>query len=189
MIKNYFIKNMVCDRCIKVVRDELINEGIAVKEVLLGSVSVETEDEVATQVIMEKVLSENGFMLITNPEFILVEKVKLELIKLLEDLPLNLDGKLSELLASKLNSDYSKISKMFSVTEKLTIEKYFIKLKIEKAKELIQAKELNFTEISQHLDYSNMNYLSRQFKSETGLSMSAYKDLNKNFRISLDQIL
>ena len=180
---------MVCDRCIKVVRDELIIEGIAVKEVLLGSVSVETEDEVATQVIMEKVLSENGFMLITNPEFILVEKVKLELIKLLEDLPLNLDGKLSELLASKLNSDYSKISKMFSATEKLTIEKYFIKLKIEKAKELIQAKELNFTEISQHLDYNNMNYLSRQFKSETGLSMSAYKELNKNFRISLDQIL
>ena len=75
---------------------------------------------------------------------------------------------------------------MFSVTEKLTIEKYFIKLKIEKAKELIQAKELNFTEISQHLDYSNMNYLSRQFKNETGLNMSAYKDLNKNFRISLD---
>ncbi len=172
---------MVCDRCIKVVKDELLLVGVDVKEVLLGSVSIETEDEVESQLKMEQMLLENGFGLITNAEVIIVEKVKLELIKLLNDLPLNLNGKLSELLASKLNSDYSKISKMFSSTEKITIEKYFIKLKIEKAKELIQAKELNFTEISQHLDYSNTNYLSRQFKNETGMSMSAYRDLKQEF--------
>jgi len=35
--------------------------------------------------------------------------------------------------------DYSKISKVFSSTENITIEKYFIKLKIEKEKELIQS--------------------------------------------------
>lgn len=180
---------MVCDRCIKVVREELLEIGVDVKDVLLGSVTIETEDEVETQIKMSKTLSENGFMLITNSEFIMVEKVKLELIKLLDNLPLKMNGKLSELLSSKLNSDYSKISKMFSSTEKITIEKYFIKLKIEKAKELIQAKELNFTEISQQLDYSNMNYLSRQFKNQTGMSMTVYRDLNKNFRISLDQIL
>jgi len=34
-----------------------------------------------------------------------------------------------------------------------------------------------------------MNYLSRQFKNETGMSLTEYKGLNENFRNSLDQII
>ena len=88
-----------------------------------------------------------------------------------------------------MNQDYSKTSKIFSFTEGITIEKYFIKLKIEKVKELIQIDEMNFTEISQLLDYSHVNHLSRQFKSHTGLSLTQYKSEHKNFRNSLDQIV
>jgi len=81
------------------------------------------------------------------------------------------------------------LSRIFSYTEKITVEKYFIKLKIEKVKELIQSKQYNFTQISQLLDYSNVNHLSKQFKAETGMSLTKYKTLNQNFRNSLDQIL
>lgn len=115
--------------------------------------------------------------------------MKIELIKLLKKLPLKTEGTLSSFLSDKMNSDYSKISKIFSITEKITIEKYFIKLKIEKVKELIQSQEYNFTEISQLLDYNNMNYLSRQFKNETGMSLTEYKGLNEGIRNSLDQII
>ena len=104
-------------------------------------------------------------------------------------MPLEINGKLSDFLADKLQRDYSKISKVFSITEGITIEKYFIKLKIEKVKELIQTPEYNFTEISQMLDYSNVNHLSKQFKSETGMSLSDYKDGQKNFRNPLDKIV
>jgi len=189
MTKEYYIKNMVCDRCIKVVRNELNADGVNTLEVILGRVTIDTEDEVLDEQKLNTVLSENGFLLISSPEAILSEAVKIELIKLLMQLPLKTEGTLSSILSAKLNADYSKISKMFSITEKITIEKYFIKLKIEKVKELIQSQEFNFTEISQLLDYNNMNYLSRQFKSETGMSLTDYKGLNENFRNSLDQIM
>lgn len=180
---------MVCDRCIKVIRNELKAEGVDILEVILGRVIIKTEDENSDMQKLIKVLAENGFVLIESPEAILSEAVKIELIKLSVKLPLKIEGTLSQYLSEKLNSDYSKISKIFSITEKITIEKYFIKLKIEKAKELIQSPEYNFTEISHILDYNNMNYLSRQFKSETGMSLTEYKGLNENFRNSLDQII
>ena len=87
-----------------------------------------------------------------------------------------------------MSIEYSKISKIFSLNESITIEKYFIKLKIEKVKELIQLQENNFTEISQLLDYSNVNHLSRLFKNETGMSLTEYKNSQKNIRNALDQI-
>jgi len=60
---------------------------------------------------------------------------------------------------------------------------------MEKVKELIQLQENNFTEISELLNYSNSNHLSRQFKSETGMSLTDYKKLQKNDRNPLDQIM
>lgn len=189
MTKEYYIKNMVCDRCIKVVRNELIDEGVNVLEVILGKVVIDTTDEMFDIQRLKTVLAENGFSLISSPEAVFSEAVKIELIQLFKKLPLKIEGTLSNFLSTKLNSDYSKISKVFSLNERITIEKFFIKLKIEKAKELIQSQEYNFTEISQLLDYNNMNYLSRQFKSETGMSLTDFKGLNGNFRNSLDQII
>ena len=185
----YHIKNMVCDRCIKVVRNELIDEGVEVEEVELGRLLINSRNPVTDQKLLIDVLNNNGFELINSQDQILVETIKLELIRLLKNLPVKKQGTLSKILADVTRTDYSKLSKLFSVTEKVTIEKYFIKLKIEKVKELIQNRELNFTEISQLLDYSNVNYLSRQFKSETGMSLTQYKNLDKNFRNSLDQIV
>ncbi len=189
MIKVYYIKNMVCDRCIKVVRNELLEQQVQVQDVVLGRVTIETNEESNDRLKILKVLEENGFLLLDNQATIISEQIKIELIKLFNEFPLVLPGKLSEYLTEKTNMDYSKISKVFSTTEKITIEKYFIKLKIEKVKELIQSNEYNFTGISQLLDYSNVNYLSRQFKSETGMSLTEYKGLNTNFRNSLDQIM
>ena len=113
--------------------------------------------------------------LISSPEAVFSEAVKIELIELLKKLPLKTEGTLSNFLSAHLNTDYSKISKLFSITEKITIEEYFIKRKIGKVKKLIQSQEYTFTEISLLLDYNNMNYLSGQFKNETGMSLTEYK--------------
>ena len=188
MTKEFHIKNMVCDRCIKILKIELEQLDIAVKQIELGRAEVELKSTDEVEVVKQIVVN-NGFELIEDPETILVEEIKIELIKLLRNLPLNFSGTLSDHLAAKVNQDYSKLSKLFSYNEKITIEKYFIKLKIEKVKELIQTKEYNFTEISQLLDYSNVGHLSNQFKSETGMSLTNYKALKQNFRNSLDQII
>ena len=188
MTKEFHIKNMVCDRCIKILRLELEEQYIAVKQIELGRAEVELNAEEDIEIV-KKIVENNGFELIEDADTILVEEIKIELIKLLKNLLLNFSGTLSDYLASKVNQDYTKLSKLFSYNEKITIEKYFIKLKIEKVKELIQTKEYNFTEISQLLDYSNAGHLSNQFKSETGMSLTNYKALKQNFRNSLDQII
>ncbi|SRX54840.1 AraC family transcriptional regulator [Aequorivita sp. CIP111184] len=188
MEKIFYIKNMVCDRCIKVLADELKDKNIDLLEIELGRIILNIQDTEYKQTLIS-ILDKNGFSLIESPENQLVEQVKVELIKLLKNLPLDINRKLSTYLEDKLNSEYSKTSKLFSVTEDITIKKYFIKLKIEKVKELIQNQEYNFTEISQILNYSNLNHLSRQFKIETGMSLSSYKLQQINDRTSLDRII
>jgi len=188
MYKDFYIKNMVCNRCIKVLKNEAKDAGIRLKKVELGrlKINISEDDELKK---LNTILEQNGFELIHSTEDKLTETVKIVLINMLDDLPIELQQKLSDHLAHKLSKEYSKISKIFSFTQGITIEKYFIKLKIEKVKELIQSQELNFTEIGQLLDYSNANHLSRQFKNETGMSLSQYKDGQLNFRNSLDQIV
>jgi len=188
MEQNFHIKNMVCDRCIKVLRDELKASRIELLEIELGRLKLNIQNSEDKEILIS-ILEKNGFSLIESPEKQLVEQVIIELIKLLKDLPLDMNRKLSSFLEEKLHKEYSKISKLFSITKGVTIEKYFIKLKVEKVKELIQERSQNFTEISQVLNYSNINHLSRQFKSETGMSLTNYKTHQKNERNSLDRII
>lgn len=179
---------MVCDRCIKVLKNEIEAQDIALEEIELGRVQLDIQDDSELEKL-KNIIESNGFELIDAAEDKLTEQVKIQLIKIVDDLPLELHEKLSTHLAKTMHQDYSKVSKVFSSTEGITIEKYFIKLKIEKVKELIQAQEKNFTEISQLLDYSHINHLSRQFKAETGLSLSQYKAEQKKDRNPLDQII
>lgn len=180
---------MVCDRCIKVLKNELLAAHLNVDEIELGRVVISTDDEEKTRKTVGKVAKANGFQLLENPDDYLVERTKIELINMLNNLPLEHDKKLSELLSEKLHVPYPKISRTFSAKEGLTLEKYFIKLKIERAKELIQAKQHNFTEIGYLLDYNNINHLSNQFKNETGMNLSEYKAEKVNKRKPLDGIV
>ncbi len=178
---------MVCDRCIKVLKSELINENIKVLDIKLGEIKIDIQTKKDKQTIQD-VVESNGFYIIDGENFKMVEQTKITLINLLNNLPVT-NEKLSEILSKELNQEYSRISKIFSYNEKVTLEKYFIKLKVEKAKELIHNRELNFTEISQLLNYSNLTHLSNQFKTETGMSLTEYKNLEKNFRNPLDRII
>ncbi|WP_179022163.1 helix-turn-helix domain-containing protein [Winogradskyella forsetii] len=187
MEKKIFIKNMVCNRCIKAIESDVEKLGIHLKHIELGSIIYEEKSKDDFENI-KNVLENNGFMILLAQDQQLVEQIKIKLIKLLQKLPLKLEKTLSKYLESTMSIEYSKISKIFSFNESITIEKYFIKLKIEKVKELIQLQENNFTEISQLLDYSNVNHLSRLFKNETGMSLTEYKNSQKNIRNALDQI-
>ena len=183
-----YIKNMVCDRCIKVLKNEIKASNIDLLEIELGKLKLDIESDVDME-ILKNIIKINGFEIIDSVEDKITEQVKIQLIKLVDDLPLNLSENLSVHLATNMNKDYSKISKVFSFTEGLTIERYFIRLKIEKVKELIQTQSYNFTEVSQLLDYNHINHLSRQFKNETGMSLSTYKLELRSHRNSLDQII
>jgi AraC-like DNA-binding protein len=189
--KEFWIKNMVCGRCLKVIKQELEEVGIIVLSLELGKLLVEASNKTEKDITdtVTKVLHSNDFEIVESEEEMLVEKVKIILIELLTQLPLHLKTNTSEHLSSTLNRDYKILSRLFSKNKNTTIEKYFIKLKIEKVKELIQLKQYSFSDVAYMLDYSSINHLSRQFKEIVGMSMSDYKNTEKWKRNFYDEII
>ena len=76
---------------------------------------------------------------------------------------------------------------VFSQNEKSTIEHYFIRLRIEKAKELLSYNEHNISEIAYQLGYASVAHFSRQFKEKVGVSPTGYRN-DPTDRSSLDGI-
>ncbi len=95
---------------------------------------------------------------------------------------------MSDYLIENLHQDYSKLSNLFSYVEGISIEKYFINLKIEKVKELIVYDELSLSEIANFLNYSSVSHLSNQFKKVTGFSPSYFKKIKESKRKELDHL-
>jgi len=182
------IKNMVCDRCKKVIKDELMRIGVEVVSIELGKLEIKN-NTAANRTRISQIITANGFELIEDKESLTVEHIKLYLLALVEHLPIQRTENLSVLLTRELHKDYSGLSKLFSRNEHITIEKFFLKLKLEKVKELIQENKYSFSEIANLLDYANSNHLSKQFKDATGLSMTEYKKSSNWFRRPLDKII
>lgn len=185
MEKVFYIKNMVCDRCKTSVKEIVLQNNAEIIDLQLGRIVIKTSANFNLAQFADD-LSQNGFELMKDPDLQLTESIKINLIEWVKE---GDNGKISTFLAEKLNKDYSILSKTFKKTEGETIEKYLIKLKIEKAKELIQMQKLTFSEIAYQLGYRSISHLSGQFKSVTGMTMSEYKETRDWNRQSLDQII
>ena len=187
----YWIMNMVCRRCLKVIKQELEEINVEIVSLELGKLTVRANKNIDKEIdskVME-VLHSNGFEIAQSEEEMLVEEVKITLIEIIKELPIHIKEKTSEHLAMTLHRDYKLLSKLFSKNEHTTIEKYFIKLKIERVKELIQLQQYTFSDIAYMLDYSSVNHLSRQFKNITGISMTDYKNAEDWKRNFYDEII
>ncbi|MFV0305659.1 MAG: helix-turn-helix domain-containing protein [Moheibacter sp.] len=183
-----FIKNMVCNRCIMVVRNELEKLGFQPTLVELGEVILADDISVSDKTKIAHHLETFGFEILDNTNTQLIQKIKTILIDLVQNKNNDIRLNLSDYLKEKLHQNYSKISNLFSEVEGISIEKYFINLKIEKVKELIVYDELSFTEIADLLNYSSVAHLSSQFKKVTGVSPSYFKKLKGNKRIQIDKL-
>ncbi|HUH48161.1 MAG TPA: AraC family transcriptional regulator [Arenibacter sp.] len=188
MKKRILVKNMVCDRCKTLLEQEFKKVGLIVSSIELGEI-VFMEKEGVDDDFVEKLLLKNGFELVREAGQMLAEHIKIALIRAVDQLEVSTSETLSDYLSKELKKDYSVLSKLFSKQEGITIERYYINLKIEKVKELIQLQNLNFSEIAYSLDYKSSSHLASQFKAVTGMSMSDYKNLQQWDRRPLDQIV
>ncbi|MEN8118634.1 MAG: AraC family transcriptional regulator [Bacteroidota bacterium] len=183
------IKNMVCPRCIKVVKDEFDKLEIPVKQIELGKVTTNTELNTVQIDSIRKVLVENGFELIDDKKSKLIDSIKTLIIEKIHHSKDNSEAiNSSDHIAREIGYDYSYLSNLFSSVEGITIEKYIINQKIEKVKELLVYDELTLNEISYQLGYSSVQHLSSQFKKVTGLTPSHFKKLKENKRKPLDSV-
>lgn len=186
MYKTLYIKNMVCPRCKSVVGAILEQMNLQVIDIQLGEVEVQAEQQVDLKKL-NTLLHEQGFELIEDHQEKLVSQIKGQMLTYLEQIEF-IKIKLSDYLAAKLDLNYTYLSKIFSQHEQTTMEKYFIRLRIEKAKELLSYNELTLSEIAYQLGYSSPQALSNQFKATTGMTVSAYRESEQKNRQSLDAL-
>lgn len=183
------IKNMVCDRCIMVVNQQLEKLGFTITESLLGKVTVSPEPDDSQLSQIRPALKLLGFELIDEKRKQLVEQIKNVIIEMVhytdpDDIKINY----SDYISSRLDVDYPYLSSLFSESEDITIERYIINQKIEKVKELLEYGELNLNQIALKLGYSSAAHLSSQFKNITGITPTAFKTNEIKTRKPLDQI-
>lgn len=184
-----FVKNMVCNRCVIVVRQILENMGIYPLAVKLGEVELQqklNEEEFQT---LKNNLIAVGFELLDDKRHKLVERVKTLLIAQIHNVEvINMKVNFSVFLQQHLTIDYNYLSTLFSQTEGLTIEQFIILQRIERAKELLMYNELTLSEIAYKLGYSSVQHLSTQFKKVTGLTPSYFKQIKEYKRKPLDKL-
>ena len=185
MGQTLIIKNMVCARCKSTIIELLTRNGFDIESIELGKVVVK-QDLNSNYDTIKTALKNLGFELIEDESKVLVEQVKVLVIQCISE---NDSESIISKITKEIGKNDSAISKLFSKSEGITLEKYIINLKIEKVKEYIQLNQLNFSEIAYNLNYNNSSHLAKQFKSITGMSMSEYRKSQDWDRKELDQIV
>jgi len=184
-----YIKNMVCQCCLRMIGQELEKAGFVVEDIMLGKATLSYDESKLSMKEIRNVLLELGTDLIESRENRLVEEIKLAVVELIHQMN-NVDSMVrkAEYLVEKTGLSYTYLSRIFSTHEHITLEKYIILNKIERIKELIDQEEFTLSEIAFIMDYSSVQYLSNQFKHNTGMTVSEYKESDRSSKKPIDKL-
>lgn len=176
METTYYLKGMVCCRCISAVEQAFYAIGYKVTNVHLGVVSINTKGVLPDTNLIESTVKSLGLSLIEDKKAKTVKQVK-DIIAYVYsgDFDFPYTFRLSSLLQNKLQQDYDNISHIFSTNEGITLEKYVINYRLEKAKEYLLYSNYTLNDIAFKLGYNSAAHFSRQFKELTGLTAKQYK--------------
>ena len=189
-MEKLYIKNMMCNCCIKAVTNVLEENNLSVINIKLGYAEVNFLENSPTFNELDIILQKEGFGLVMSREKRVVELTKIAVVELIHEMNnVNSMVRKSDYLVEKLNLSYQQLSKLFSKYENITLEKFIINNKIERIKELIDSDEFTLSEIAYMMDYSSVQYLSGQFKKETGITVTDYKKGDRSSRKSLEELL
>ena len=81
-----------------------------------------------------------------------------------------------------LHYNKSYIFKQFKKATDCTVMSYFMKLKVEKAKEMLRETTLSIREISKYLSFGTSNYFSKTFKKITGYTPTTYRKMRRQVK-------
>lgn len=186
MHNTFYIKNMVCPRCIESVEKVFLDLNIKINVIELGKVITVSKVNAFKKKQLEEKLLLQGFELLQDKNSKLISQIKAIIIQQIHYNTSELNINFSTLLSEQLHQDYSSLSKLFSSVENSTIERFVIKQKVARVKELLFYNQLSLTEIAYKVGYSSSAHLSSQFKKETGMSPTDFKKLPRPNLKSLD---
>lgn len=189
-METILVKNMVCDRCVLVVQNQLKELGINGANVSLGEVKIDGTLTRYQRVALEQMLGNVGFELVKSPEEKLVEDIKkwiIELVYHIESPGYKVNT--SDYLVDKTGRDYKSISSLFKEKEGITLASYFILQRIERVKMLLMEQEKSLAEIADDTGYSSVAHLSGQFKKYVGYSITDFKQQTNQARQPIDKLI
>ncbi len=174
-----FIKNMVCNRCKHLVQDEMKKIGIQYDTIGLGIVNTTRDVTPNQRSKLGIALQGSGFELIDEKKNAIIEKLKMAIV----DVEINSDEDLktsfSDYISQNVDDNFISLNTLFAEIEGISIEKYIVRQKIERIKEILVYDKLNLEEIARKLHYTNSIQLSKQFKNATGLTPSHFRNLRR----------
>ena len=182
------IKNMVCPRCIETVERIAKEKGLTPDSVTLGLAVFPEQLSDKQREAFTRGLEAAGFEIVESSKTRKINEIKTLIIERIHYSGDSSDQNLSDYLSSKLYYDYSRISKLFSSIEGITVERYVTLQKIERAKELLVYDQHSIAEIAEELGYSSPSHFSNRFKNETGMSPKEFKGVLNPPRRSIDAI-
>lgn len=162
---------MVCNRCVMTVRDELERLGYAPVKVALGEATLRGE---VNRSEIAKALAPFGFSLIEDKRSGMVNEVKALAAQVYSG---DYDFPPKFRFANLINERYAAVSEAFIETEKKTIEQYIIEYRLQKVKELLVYSQLTLADIAFKLNFNSTSHLSTQFKQQTGLTPSHFRQI------------
>jgi copper chaperone CopZ len=170
-----YIKNMVCNRCKTTVKETLEKLGIQYASVELGEVNLKTHISTLQREKLDTDLQKSGFELIDEQKNELIEKLKAAITDLEIYSDEDLKTSFSDFISLSVNDNFISLNTLFAEIEGVTIEKYIIRHKIARVKELLVYDDLTLAEIAHKMHYSSTAQLSSQFKRITGLTPSHFR--------------
>ncbi|WP_170971132.1 helix-turn-helix domain-containing protein [Ilyomonas limi] len=160
-----------------------------VKSVSLGEVVIKgTLNADENRSLNEKLLTK-GFFIAGSLKETTIIKIKTALFEYLNNvLQQNERRKASAYVEQYVGLKYHYLSRLFSESEKMTIEQYLLLLKIEKAKELLLQNDVNIADVAYSLGYSCSQTFSTQFKKATGKTPLMFKQDPTPARVHLNRL-
>ncbi len=187
--RKIFIKNMTSTCCERIIQYDFSQNNINIQDLRMGYAQISFDPTRMNLDKIDEILQQSGMSLLISRERQIVEQIKIAVIELIHHMN-NMDSILqkADYIVEKLNMNYRYLSKIFSKYETVTLEKFIILNKIERIKELIDSEEYTLSEIAYMMDYSSVQYLSNQFKKETGTSVTEYKQSDRSCKKPLDEL-
>lgn len=177
-----YIKYMVSVRCKVAVQAKLDKLGLHYGQVNLGEVEFKQDITPEQRDQLQRELQNLGVELLDQVNGQLIEQVQGLIIQLVHHADTLPKMKNSDYISRQMKREYTPVATLFAEATGVTIERSIIRHKMERVKELLLYDELNLTEIAAKLNYSSLAHLSSQFKKETGLTPTFFKQLKHKKR-------
>lgn len=188
---NYIVhvKNMVCPRCLNVVRDLLEDLGYTVIAVDLGQAVIKSQGNPVWHEIRER-LSTYGFRLLNSETEQETERIRNLLIHLFyfRNHPVKV-GFPATYLELAMNRDLQELDRLFESVHGQSIAEYINRLRFERAKELISYHEQSVEDIAYKLGYNNADELKNEFRERLNITISEFLNESNVSRKSLDKLV